>query len=380
MTQPIVALGLMSGTSMDGIDAALIETDGETVLRRGPGATAPYGREVRALIEAAVEAAAAAKGRAPRTGVIAEAEEAVTRAHAAFVRDFLAGGGASMPGAALVGFHGQTVLHRPGRGFTLQLGDGQLLADLVGIPVVHDFRSADMAAGGQGAPLAPVYHRALAREAAFEPPLAAVNIGGVSNVTWIGADGEMIAFDSGPGNALIDEWARRRTGEAMDRDGALAGKGTVDETAVAAFLQDPFFEEKPPKSLDRNDFTLFLVEGMGVFEAAATLTAITAECIAHTVRHLPEPPRRWVITGGGAANPVLMSALRERLDGEVVTAAECGWSPEFMEAEAFAYMAVRSRRGLPLTFPGTTGVAEAIPGGVRVSPRKPEASEIAEAS
>lgn len=372
MTDPVLALGLMSGTSMDGIDAALVETDGETVFRRGPGETSPYPPDTRKLIEAAVEAAASSKGRVGRDGVVAQAEEAVTRAHADTVRRFLSHHPDAAGSVSVVGFHGQTVLHRPERALTVQLGDGQLLADLIGIPVVYDFRSADMVAGGQGAPLAPVYHAALARKAAFEPPLAVVNIGGVSNVTWIGADGAMLAFDSGPGNALIDEWASRHTGEAFDRDGRLASQGKPDETAVTAFMQNHFFEKKPPKSLDKNDFSLFLVEGLGVFEAAATLTAVTAECIARAVQHMPAPPKRWVISGGGAANPVLMAALRDRLKGEVVSAADLGWSPDFMEAEAFGYMAVRSLRKLPLTFPGTTGVRQPISGGVPVAPRPSE--------
>ncbi|RME97067.1 MAG: anhydro-N-acetylmuramic acid kinase, partial [Alphaproteobacteria bacterium] len=260
------------------------------------------------------------------------------------------------------------ILHRPDKGYTVQLGNGQLLADLTGVEVVYDFRSRDVLAGGQGAPLAPAYHRALARAARLITPLVIVNIGGISNVTWVGRGGEILAFDAGPGNALLDDWVRRYADQPMDRDGRMARRGTVDESAVAAFLGQDYFSRKPPKSLDRHDFSAFLVEGLGPADGAATLTAITTEAIARAVDHMPKKPVQWVISGGGALNPVMMKMLKSRLKGRVDSAQALGWSVDYMEAEAFAFLAVRSCYNLPITFPGTTGVLEPMTGGVRVRP------------
>lgn len=369
MSETRRAIGLMSGTSMDGVDAALIETDGERIRRRGPGASRPYTDEERKLVEAAARAARDLDDRTARPPALAEAEEAVTRAHAESVRAFLAANAVDAQGVDVLGFHGQTVLHRPQTGLTVQLGDGTKLAELTGIAVVHDFRARDMAAGGQGAPFAPVYHRALVKAARLGPPVAVVNIGGVANVTWIGADDAIIAFDTGPGNGLLDDWAARHTGAAMDRDGALAARGAVEETVLTRLLDNPFFELNPPKSLDRGDFSLSGLDTLNDADGAATLTAFTAESIALARRFMPEVPKTWIVCGGGTRNPALMAALRARLEGTVRTADDLGWSGEFMEAEAFGFMAVRSLRGLPLTWPSTTGAREPISGGVLTGAR-----------
>ncbi|CCG40613.1 anhydro-N-acetylmuramic acid kinase [Magnetospirillum molischianum] len=350
----MLALGLMSGTSLDGIDAALIETDGETVTRFGPALTVAYPDPLRAALRAA----------AVEGGSADAAEQAMTRLHAEAVTQLLAQAELPAEAVGVIGFHGHTLSHRPDQGHTRQIGDGAWLATATGIRVVNDFRSADVAAGGQGAPLVPVFHRALA--AGLDTPLAVLNLGGVGNVTWIGADGAMSAFDTGPGNALIDDWAETHTGTPIDRDGALATAGRVDLDRVGVFLSDPWFDEPPPKSLDRDDFARLaakLTRGLSPADGAATLTAFTAAAAAAAAIHLPVPPRQWLITGGGRHNPVLMMALRQVLDAEVRPVEAVGWNGDALEAQAFGFLAVRVLAGLPTTFPSTTGTPEPLSGG-----------------
>ena len=330
-------IGLMSGTSMDGVDAALLETDGEDAVRPRGFVSLPYEGRERDAIRSALGAADAEAVRA--------AETVVTEAHIRAVRHLLAGSGAG--NARAIGFHGHTLDHRPDDRFTLQVGDAGRLARETGIPVVADFRSADVAAGGQGAPLAPVYHRA--RLAGEPGPIAVLNIGGVANVTWIGRDGGMLAFDTGPGNALLDDWCRRHTGEPMDRDGRLAAQGRVDEGVLERLLDSPYFAAPPPKSLDRQSFSRAPVEALSPADGAATLAAFTAAAVARAP--LPEPPRRWIVSGGGRRNPVLMAAL----PGPAAPAEASGWNGDALEAEAFAYLAARRLKNLPASFPGTTG-------------------------
>jgi anhydro-N-acetylmuramic acid kinase len=344
------AIGLMSGTSLDGIDVAVIESDGESYVIAGPWLTLPYEHALREALRAALG------GKGPTAGV----ERQLTEAHAAAVKRLIERHG--ITGVDLVGFHGHTILHEPARRRTWQLGDGALLARLTGIDVIGDFRSADVAAGGEGAPFAPIFHAALS--AKLERPLAVVNIGGVANVTWVGADDALIAFDTGPGNALIDDWVRAKTGEAADYDGALAGAGKVDEAQVARFLQHPYFARKPPKSLDRDEFAAFRLDALSTEDGAATLTAITAAAIARGFAQVPSPPRRVLVTGGGRHNPVLMQMLAARLALPVAPVEAVGWEGDAIEAQAFAYLALRARAGLPLSFPGTTGVPRPMTGGV----------------
>ncbi len=349
------AIGLMSGTSLDGVDAAVVVTDGETVAATGPALTRPYPPALRRRLRALLG------GEAPDPAEVAAAERALTLAHAEAVRALLPAAGGEV---ALVGFHGQTLLHRPHRRRTWQIGDGALLAAETGLPVVNDFRSADVAAGGQGAPLVPLFHAALAAD--LPRPLAVLNLGGVGNVTWIGADGRLLAFDTGPGNALMDDWARARTGADMDRDGALGRAGRVDEPAVASFRAHGWFRAPPPKSLDRDDFqdlAADLVAGKSAEDGAATLTALTAAAVAEAVRHLPEPPRQWLVAGGGRRNGLLMEMLARALAAEVGPVEAAGWDGDALEAQAFAFLAVRSRRGLPLTLPETTGAPAPMRGG-----------------
>jgi anhydro-N-acetylmuramic acid kinase len=369
MADILKVIGLMSGTSLDGVDGAILDTDGEAIAAPGPAITLPYHAWTRAMLHAALEAAAHTPPEGPVPADIAKAERLLTDAHAAAVSALLEKSGLKPSDIALLGFHGQTVLHRPSDRRTWQIGDGAALARATGIAVVNEFRNADVAAGGQGAPFVPLYHLVLTRE--MEQPIAVVNIGGVANLTYVGARGELIAFDTGPGNAALDDWAFAHTGVPVDRDGKLAAKGRVNETVLAFMLNHPVFLQPPPKSLDRFDFPMAAVDGLSGPDGAATLTAFTAAAIARATEHLPQPPKRWIICGGGRRNPMLMAELRGRLTGEVISAEDAGWRGDFLEAEAFGYLAVRSVRGLPLSLPSTTGVPHPMPGGRLHKPQGP---------
>ncbi|WP_439553255.1 anhydro-N-acetylmuramic acid kinase [Falsiroseomonas sp.] len=354
-------IGLMSGTSLDGVDAAWVETDGEAIGRLGPVLTLPYDpalrRDLRQLLDRAPETP-------PDDPFLLDCVARLTDRHVEAVRAI------GWP-ADVIGFHGQTILHRPARpgvnaaGFTWQVGDAQRLARETGMTVAHDFRSADVAAGGQGAPLVPVVHAAMARD--LPKPLAVLNLGGVANVTWIGADGSLVAFDTGPANGPLDDWLRLHTGEAFDRDGRLALAGQVDGGVMAHMLDHPWLLAPPPKSLDRLDFDRALREaGAGALspaDGAATLVAFAAVCVAAAARHFPEPPVQWLVAGGGRRNPAMMRALNAALAEPVRAVEVAGWNGDALEAQAFGVLAARTWRGLPLTFPGTTGCPQPLPGG-----------------
>jgi anhydro-N-acetylmuramic acid kinase len=367
------AIGLMSGTSYDGVDVALLNTDGENVGRLGPTGYRCYSDAERAVLRRAIAAAGNLGSRDARPEALVEAEALLTAVHAEAVESYLAANGLNASDVAVVGFHGQTVLHQPDRHLTVQLGDGAALARRLGIPVVYDFRAADVAAGGEGAPLVSVYHRAMVRMLDRPQPVGVLNLGGVANITYI--DGEQLfAFDIGPGNALIDDFIRLRTGEPHDADGARAAAGTADAESVARVMAHPYFARRPPKSLDRNEFRHWVAEEgrlakKSAEDGAATLTAITAAAIAAARSLLPRPPASFIAAGGGTRNATLMRMLAERLaPAKVETANDVGWSADALEAQAFAYLAVRSLRELPLTFPGTTGVAAPLSGGVLARP------------
>ena len=364
------AIGLMSGTSMDGIDLALIRSDGRSRVEAGPGASLAYAPSERALLREALAEAVRLTDRDRRPGKLAEAERLVTERHAGLVRSFLAREKLDPATIDVIGFHGQTVLHRPEQRLTVQIGDGEALAAACGIPVVFDMRAADVAAGGQGAPLVPAYHQALALASGLDLPLTVVNLGGVGNVTYVAAGHDPVAFDTGPANALIDDLMAERTGLAMDRDGAAALAGTVDAAALASLLTHSYFSAPPPKSLDRNAFSRAAVAGLSTPDAAATLVAFTAASVAAAERWFAEPPKLWIVCGGGSRNPAIMAGLAARVAGRVVTAETVGWSSELIEAQAFAYLALRSLEGLPLTFPSSTGVAAPLSGGRLARPGK----------
>ncbi|MEI4486574.1 anhydro-N-acetylmuramic acid kinase [Frigidibacter sp. MR17.14] len=353
----IWALGTMSGTSLDGVDAALLLTDGEEIAGFGESGYRPYSEAERAVI-------AAGLGRWPGEVGVLDAAEVVETAHAELM--------SGIAGAELCGFHGQTLAHDPaGRG-THQAGDGGVLAEVLGLPVVWDFRSSDVTMGGQGAPLAPFFHFALARLIGADRPVAFLNLGGVGNLTWIDpaarapeAPGALLAFDTGPANAPIDDLMRRRRGLSRDEGGALAATGTVDEEIFAAFLDHGYFLKIPPKSLDRNDFHagLSAVERLSDADAAATLTAAAAAAVARGAEHFPAPASRLLVGGGGRHNPVMMAMIAAQLDCPVEPVEAAGLDGDMLEAQAFAHLAVRVLRGLPTSAPGTTGVRAAVGGG-----------------
>jgi anhydro-N-acetylmuramic acid kinase len=365
----VKAIGLMSGTSLDGVDVALIETDGERINAFGPSFCRPYSDEERAVLRQALAQAVTLTDRAARPGILAQAEDLVTGAHGEAVETFLADN--RIATVDIIGFHGQTVLHRPEQRLTVQIGDGSALARRLGLPVAYDFRAADVAAGGQGAPLVPVFHRALGETIARDKPIAVLNIGGVANITFLDDRHDPVACDTGPGNALIDDFMRTRTGHAFDDGGETASRGKIDEQFIARVLAHPFFDQKPPKSLDRNAFAsanLGLPE-FSVPDGAATLAALTAAAVGRIVPHLPRPPKSWIVAGGGARNGATMRLLAQQLaPARVETADAVGWSADALEAQAFAYLAVRTMKRLPITFPLTTGVAAPMPGGVIAKP------------
>lgn len=353
------AIGMMSGTSLDGVDAALIKTDGTHVLEKGVHITLPFSDELFDALHEAVH----------MRGDLLKVEHDLTLFHAQAVRELLQTAGKTAKDVHVIGFHGQTVSHRPKEGITWQIGNGALLAAETHIDVVCDFRRRDVAAGGQGAPLVPLYHAALAKQ--LPMPVAVVNIGGIGNVTWVGKSEAMsedimaydiLAFDTGPGNAMLNDWVRKHTGAAYDKDGELALKGRAFTNLVDEFLEHPYFKATPPKSLDRNDFNISQMNNLTVEDGAATLTAFTAQSVAKAVHFCPAPPKRWLVSGGGRHNPAIMQALAEVLPN-VEPVESVGWDGDALEAQAFGFLAVRSLYNQPLSLPTTTGASHAVTGG-----------------
>lgn len=354
---PIWALGAMSGTSLDGVDAAMVLTDGETIAEFGPHAYRPYTEAERAILRAGF-------GHWPGDPGVTQAAEVVETAHAEALSRF--------SGAEVVGFHGQTLAHDPGQRGTHQCGDGAVLAEALGLPVVWDFRANDVVMGGQGAPLAPFFHFACARWIGTTQPVAFLNLGGVGNLTWVDptaaapeSPGALLAFDTGPANAPINDLMQARLGKPQDEGGALAAKGRVDKALVARFLDQGYFFKMPPKSLDRNEFSAFLqeLEGHEPADAAATLTAMAAASVARGAEHFPKPVTRVLVTGGGRHNATMMRELATRLSARVEPVEAAGLNGDMLEAQAFGYLAVRVMRGLPTSCPTTTGVPAAVGGG-----------------
>ncbi|WP_149538615.1 anhydro-N-acetylmuramic acid kinase [Siccirubricoccus phaeus] len=376
-------IGLMSGTSLDGVDAAWIETDGETIGRVGPSLTLPYAPALRRDLRRLLDLAA---GLDPEDAFLADCVARLTDRHAEAVERLRDQAWQQMrEETELLGFHGQTILHRPPParaggnaaggearvpGRTWQVGDALALAQRTGLSVAYDFRSADVAAGGQGAPLVPVVHAALARS--LPKPLAVLNLGGVGNVTFIGAAGELLAFDTGPANGPLDDWARKSTGSDYDKDGNLALAGQADGAVLGRLMGHPYLAAPPPKSLDRLDFDRALKEaGAGELspqDGAATLVAFSAVCVAAAARHFPAAPLHWLVCGGGRRNPAMMRALAAALEAPVRPVEVAGWNGDALEAQAFGVLAARVARRLPLTFPGTTGAPYPLSGGRLLGP------------
>lgn len=360
-------LGFMTGTSLDAVDMAVLETDGETISAFGPAGERKLSDPVRDLLLEATAAALSWPRGAPRPEIFAAADAAIAEEHFAAADEFLKANGLAWSDLDLIGMHGQTVLHERPRdgivGRTVQLGDAQALADRAGVPVVFDFRSADVAAGGEGAPLAPIYHLARAKASGLAPPLAVLNVGGVANVTfWSGGD-DIAAFDTGPGNGMIDLLVQARGAGRFDDKGRYASVGQVNEGVLAGLLAHPYFEAPPPKSLDRHDFSLDTLAALELEDAAATLTAFTAEAVGRAFALMGEAPAQVIVAGGGRRNPEIMRALQARLPAPAAAAEEHGWRGDALEAEAFAYLAARVQAGLPISFPRTTGVEAPLTGG-----------------
>ncbi|MEL6809569.1 MAG: anhydro-N-acetylmuramic acid kinase [Pseudomonadota bacterium] len=357
----IRALGAMSGTSLDGVDAAVLDTDGVRISGFGPSGYRAYSADEQQVLRAAL---------GQWTGPVLEpARDVVMAAHTEVLGGF--------ENVDLIGFHGQTIAHAPRLQGTLQLGDGAALADALQTPVVWDFRTADVELGGEGAPLAPFFHFACAKWMGATAPIAFLNLGGVGNITWVDptrdapeAEGALLAFDTGPANAPLNDLMLTRLGQPYDKDGALAARGTVEDGALELFLAEPFFARMPPKSLDRNDFAemVGLVRELGDADAAATLTAMCAAGVAEAMQHCPAPPTSVLVTGGGRHNPVLMKMLEVSLDCPVKPVEAVGLDGDMLEAQAFAFLAVRVARGMPTSCPGTTGVRAAVGGGTFSAP------------
>jgi len=377
------AIGLMSGTSMDGIDVALLRTDGEAVVERGPFLSVTYEPAFRDRLKEALEEAKTITRRDKRPGDLSRMERELTLRHVDAVRLFLRRENLISHDIDFIGFHGQTLAHDPaGRG-THQAGSGQVLAEVLGVPVVWDFRTADVSMGGQGAPLAPFYHHTLARHIGATSPVAFLNMGGVGNLTWVdpriadpASPGALLAFDTGPANAPVNALMRARRGMAYDANGALAALGTPDMAIVTAGLELPYFYKMPPKSLDRNDFhgVIDAVSALSDADAVATLTAFAAAGVARAMDHCPTPPSALYVTGGGRHNTTLMTMLAAGVAGDlecpVLPVEEVGLDGDMLEAQAFAFLAMRVKRGLPTSCPATTGARAAIGGG-RVSKPSP---------
>lgn len=363
------AVGLMTGTVLDGnIDVALIRTDGNNIEVFGDYALKPYDEPTNQLLQQAMQAAQRWQFAAQDPDVFARAERQLTLAQANAVREVVRDAGLSMRDIGAVGFHGQTVLHRapvPGTlGATRQLGDGALMAQTLGCTVVHDFRTADVLAGGQGAPLSAIYHQALLAGLHAGRETAVLNLGGVANLTWTDHAGNLVAFDTGPANAPLNDFIASHGLGTMDRDGKLAGAGMVDEDRLHSLLQHKYLTQAYPKSLDRFDFPASMAAGLGVEDGAALLSAFTAAAVGKGLDLLPSRPDNLIVCGGGRHNPTLMRELRERAVSACVPAETVGWRGDAIEAECFAFLAVRAVQQLPLSFPTTTGVPSAMTGGV----------------
>ncbi|WP_136657215.1 anhydro-N-acetylmuramic acid kinase [Nitratireductor sp. XY-223] len=373
----LTAIGLMSGTSMDGIDVALIRSDGVAIAERGPFLTVPYSPAFRRRLADGLETAKEIVRRDERPGALADLEAELTALHAEAVASYSLQFDIAMDSIDLVGFHGQTVLHRPERGLTVQIGDGEVLAAELKTPVVCDMRAADMESGGEGAPLAPAYHGALAASIDRPGPVAFVNIGGISNVTLVGGDGTLHAFDTGPGNALIDQWVETKAGIPFDQGGAIASEGQVLRRLVEPYLQNEFFNDGSRRSLDRNDFLPPDPAAATLEDGARSLARLTAEAILKSVKPLKEAPKTWIVCGGGRCNRMIMSDLSDLVapdGGTVLIAEEIGLNGDAIEAEAWAYLAIRSHYGLALSWPTTTGCRKPVTGGITALPGQKRAT------
>ena len=358
--QNINVLGLMSGTSLDGIDAAILQTNGTTIANPGKTLFLPYSKTTRKTLHKLIKTTPQHNPK-----LLAHAEKTITKRHAKTIKKILKH---QKIKPILIGFHGQTIHHNPQSQQTTQIGNPQHLANLTRINVIADFRQNDIKHGGEGAPLAPLYHNALVKRDKIAEPCAIINIGGVANITYIHKN-KILAFDTGPGNALLNDWCLQHTGKPLDQNGKLAAIGEAKEKTITEYLQNPYFQKTPPKSLDRNTFSLTPVQNLSPENGAATLTLLTAKTIAAAQNYLPVEPKQWIITGGGRHNPTLIKILQNTLAKPLKTAEEIGWNGDMMEAQAFAYLAARSLANLPISLPSTTGAPKPLTGGKLYKPQ-----------
>lgn len=368
MNNTYTIAGTMSGTSLDGVDVAVLTTDGETLLTPGNTGFTAFSDAERGILQSAFDAGAHMTDRNDRSGIIGEAEQIVTDVHIRALKEQIQK--SEIP-VGYIGLHGQTIFHDPSRKLTVQIGDAQRIANELGLPIIHDLRQNDVVHGGEGAPLAPIFHAALIEALGAVKPAIFLNIGGVANVTYVGKDGELLAFDTGPGNALLDDFMAAQFGVRMDLDGAVASRGKVLRDAATHLMSHPFFDRNPPKSLDRREFHEFALAALCDFSAddsMATLTAFTADAIHRANECYPDDPRTIIVSGGGVKNPEMMKYLQALTPIRLKIASELGWDDVFIEANAFAYLAARHLRGLPISFPGTTSVPEPMVGGQIANP------------
>ncbi len=366
-----LAIGLMSGTSLDGIDAALIKSDGTSVERFGTPYNRTYSKEEREVLKEALSEARREVRPTDENIYIDETERMITELHIEVVRELLTKNDLSSSDIDVIGFHGQTLLHGPHEGWSWQIGDGKRLAKELDILVVNDIRGFDVAHGGQGAPMVPVYHRSLFAGRDVNYPVALINFGGVANITWIGGDGsdDLVAFDTGPANALLDDWVRKHTDLIYDEGGKISSKGYIHQDLIDKWMENDYFKLPPPKSLDRDDFNVDDVNALSLEDGAATLAAFSVACLKLASNQCPKAVNNWYVCGGGAHNPTVMTMLNDALCGDVEPVSAIGFDGDYIEAEAFAYMAVRRLYDLPITFPGTTGIEEPSTGGVINNPQ-----------
>ncbi len=354
------AIGCMSGTAMDGIDVALIETDGRSFINRIGFETVRHSDELRLALRTCLN----------QETYDPMIESQFTLAHIPVIEKLLNKTGKAYTDIDVIGMHGQTTHHDPDNGITVQMGNGELLAQETNVDVVYDFRKNDMQNGGQGAPFLPVYHRALINNAALSLPIAVLNLGGVGNITWISTDDDMIAFDTGPANAMIDDWVQSNTDQTFDKNGDIAKQGNIHDDILAAFLSHSYFGQPYPKSLDRNDFHDVSVDGLSLEDGAATLTEMTVQSVAKGIELCPQKPTAIYVTGGGRHNSYMMQRIAEVTGITTMSVDILGWNGDAMEAEGFAYMAVRSLLGEPISFPTTTGCQTPTIGGAHIKPKR----------
>ncbi|MBL0925655.1 MAG: anhydro-N-acetylmuramic acid kinase [Sphingomonadaceae bacterium] len=366
-------IGLMSGTSRDGVDAVLIKTDGLSLVTPIAFQFEPYPDYLRSAIADACDVAMSCTQRQTHP-IIEHCEQSLSERHLTVTHALLKKAGVLASEISLIGLHGHTIAHRADLGWTWQIGKAEFLANQLDIPVMSNMRQYDVMYGGQGAPLIPVFHRALFADTS--QPVAVLNLGGVANLTFIGRDGALAAFDCGMANALIDDWMSRKTNYPYDEGGDFAATGVVDATALGNMLEHPFFSASFPKSLDRKDFNLDFVEGLSAGDGAATLTAFSARAVAIGLRQLPAKPKRLIVCGGGRKNRTMIRMIEQYCEIPAVMTDDLGWDGDAIEAQGFAYLAYRCLHGLPITYPGTTGVPEPMSGGVLTRPEKTVMQEV----